>query len=110
MRHHREKLRAAATLLFSQPEPSAVEALRRAYAYTQARLESIGYHGWAHDYDGEIDYALRAAGGRGGMSVLGRCWMDDDGRHVWHEAHLRKRKDYCAQCCLGPIGAHKTDM
>ena len=30
-------------------------ALERGYKYLQSRLEYIGYHGWAHDYDGEIE-------------------------------------------------------
>jgi len=32
-----------------------LEATRKGYGYLQDRLESIGYAGWAHDMDGEIN-------------------------------------------------------
>ena len=39
----------------------ALDAHKRAYAYLQDRLRSLGYEGWARDYDGEIA-ALAATG------------------------------------------------
>jgi len=39
---------------------AAIDAAR-GYKYLQGRLESIGYHGWAHDYDGEIEATTLSA-------------------------------------------------
>jgi hypothetical protein len=44
------------------------DAYKRAYQYLQGRLESIGYYGWAHDMDGEIEDVLTSS-----ASELRKC-------------------------------------
>jgi hypothetical protein len=75
-------------------DPSSV-ALERAYKYLQGRLESLGYHGWAHDMDAEIE-SLRSATPANARAVLeevadalDRALGDTDITHIEDDEELR---------------------
>jgi hypothetical protein len=61
--HARELEAELATLAPSHAAPVGPrgDAYKRAYQYLQGRLESIGYYGWAHDMDGEIEDVLTSS-------------------------------------------------
>jgi hypothetical protein len=51
----------ALALSHAAPVGPRGDAYKRAYQYLQGRLESIGYYGWAHDMDGEIEDVLTSS-------------------------------------------------
>lgn len=66
----KKKLEELIAALTAQQEPSGVregmlraerDAYKKAYEYLQGRMESLDRHGWAHDADGDIEYAITRA-------------------------------------------------